>query len=90
MESGLLNILEPFCGIIFQCISRTHHLRSFSKKNCIKCLLNLILQDKPTIISAYIILRVSDLAVSASFSSVLLNLNGNNLFCLFFIFSSIH
>ena len=31
----------------------------FKKKNCIKCLLNLSLKDKPTI-SAYIILRVSD------------------------------
>ena len=66
MESGRLNILEPFCGIIFQSILRTHHLRSFSKKNCINCLLSLILKDKP-LISAYIILRVSDLAVSASF-----------------------
>ena len=72
MESGLLNILEAFCGIIFQCMLRTHNLRSFSKKNCINCLLNLILKDKPTI-SAYIIFRVSDLAVSTSFSSVLLN-----------------
>ena len=67
IESGLLNIMEPFCGIIFQCILRTRHLRSFPKKNHIKCLLNLILKDKPTIISAYIILSVSDLATSASF-----------------------
>ena len=64
MESGLLSILEPFYGIIFQCILRTRHLRSFKKKNYIKCLLNLILKDKP-MISACIILRVSDLAVSA-------------------------
>ena len=66
MESDLLSILEPFCGIILKCILRTHHLRSFSKKNYIKYSLNLILKDKPTI-SAYIILRVSDWAVSASF-----------------------
>ena len=43
---------------------KDHHLRSFKKKNNIKCLLNLILKDEP-MISEYIILRMSDLAASA-------------------------
>ena len=67
MESDLLNILEPFCGIIFQCLLRTHHSMSFSKKNCKNFLLSLILKVTEPMISTCMNLRVSDLAVSALF-----------------------